>query len=493
MHKTNCLKLLKKLTIAELRRFQEYVESPFFNKNERVKNLCALIYEAAPDFDDENLDKKVLFSKLFDHQSYSRLPINNVVSDLQQLLLDFLAYEELAITPDWNIISQMQALQKHEMSQLIEQRARRYRQIQVKSTVENAEFFYQQSQFFDQLDKLFLNKQKRSYDENLQLRNDALDRFYQISKLQIACDMESRNTIMGTNYRWNSAQVADISKVFVPYNIAEISSKAEVADTRKVSATRGAEIYAKTLEMLENRKEERHYFELKTLLNEHFNIFPKSELAGIYSFALNYCVQKINFGKKEFDREILELYQTLLQRELIFKNGFLTQWTFRNIVTIGIRTNEFDWTEAFILNYQKRLLPEEKDNAVSYNLATLYFSKKEHQAALLELQKVYFTDNFYQIGAKTIQLKSYFELEETEAFLSLATAFNRYLRRHRQLSEYHQELNLNFVKMTKKIYLWLNSESRVGRKTFLKKGQELQMELLEIEKIANKDWLMSKF
>lgn len=464
MHKTNCLKLLKKLSAAELRRFREYVASPFFNKNEQVKKLCALIYEAAPNFEGENLNKKKLFPKLFDSQIYNRLPINNVVSDLQKLLLDFLAYEEMSVAPDWNIIPQMRALQKHEMSQLIEQRARRYRQIQAKSTIRNADFFQQESQFYNELDKLFLNKQKRGYDENLQLRNNALDQFYQISKLQIACDMQSRNTIMGTNYQWQLPLV-------------------------NASEKEAAKIYKKVLQMLENREEERHYFDLKNLLNNHFNLFPKPELAGIYSLTLNYCVQKINFGKKEYDREILELYQTLLQRKLIFKNGFLTQWNFRNIVTIGIRTGEFDWTEAFILKFQERLLPEEKDNAVSYNLASLYFSKKEHQAALLELQKVFFTDNFYQIGAKTIQLKSYFELEETAAFLSLATAFNRYLRRHRQLSDYHKELNLNFVKMTKKIYLWRNSKSRVGQKTFLKRGQELQKELQVIEKIANKDWL----
>jgi hypothetical protein len=75
----------------------------------------------------------------------------------------------------------------------------------------------------------------------------------------------------------------------------------------------------------------------------------------------------------------------------------------------------------------------------------------------------------------------------------LVTAFNRYLRRHRQLSKYHQELNLNFIKMAKKVYLWQNSEGRIGRKMFLKKGEDLAAELVGIERIANKNWLESKF
>ena len=42
---------------------------------------------------------------------------------------------------------------------------------------------------------------------------------------------------------------------------------------------------------------------------------------------------------------------------------------------------------------------------------------------LQQLQDVEFTDTSYHLGAKIIQLKSYFELEETEAFYSLIKAF----------------------------------------------------------------------
>ena len=58
--------------------------------------------------------------------------------------------------------------------------------------------------------------------------------------------------------------------------------------------------------MLENPNEEVHYFEVKKLLQNHFDLFPKSELTGIYSFLLNFCIRKINENKdkmRERERE----------------------------------------------------------------------------------------------------------------------------------------------------------------------------------------------
>jgi hypothetical protein len=43
------------------------------------------------------------------------------------------------------------------------------------------------------------------------------------------------------------------------------------------------------------------------------------------------------------------------------------------------------------------------------------------------------------------------------------------------------------------VYVWQNSEGRIGRKMFLKKGEDLAAELVGIERIANKNWLESKF
>ena len=491
MKDSNFIKLLRKCSKSEVKAFRDYVFSPFFNKNEKVRRLCDLVLEYAPDFEHSDLNKQNLFPKLFENRPYDRLPINNVISDLYQLFLDFLAFREMSERPQRLFDFQMKALLKKDATQLAEQRASRFHQIQMNSKKRDFEFFQYEYARFENLDELFLTHQKRGYDENLQLKNDAFDVFYFINKLRIACDMASRNVVLNANYECRFLEV-----FFEEYrHFLEVEN---LSDNLKLSDKNGdwsnlpaLKIYVNTLQMLESEDADIYYFELKKLLETHFEIFPKAELTGIYSYLLNFCIKKINFGKSDFYPEILELYKLLLKRELIFKNEYLTQWTFRNIVTAGIRSNESDWAEKFILEYENRLLPEERNNAVSYNLATVYFAKKDYRAALQTLQNVAFTDNFYQTGAKTIQLKSYFELEEEEAFYSLVSAFLKYLRRHRQMSDYHKELNVNFVKSAKEIFRLKTSERVVSTKIFQKKSEEIRQKLLIQKTIAERDWLES--
>lgn len=474
MNNSSFIKLLRKCSNKEWKDFQEYVFSPFFNKNKKVRQLCDLVLKYAPNFNHSSLNKQNIFPILFKNRPYDRLPINNVISDLYQLLLDFLAFQELSERPQRLLDFQMKALLKKEMTQLAEQRSRRFRQIQANSKWRDHEFFQQKYLLFENLDELFLTHQKRGYDENLQLKSDAFDVYYFANKLRIACDMASRNVVLNANYECR------FLNVFLKY------FDENELDWKSIPVLK---IYVKILQMLESEVAEVHYFDLKKLLEKYFEIFPKSELTGIYSYLLNFCIKKINFGKSGFYTEILELYKVLLNRELIFKNEFLTQWTFRNIVTAGIRSNELDWAENFILNYQHRLLPEEQKNAVSYNLAAVYFAQKNYQNALQILQNVTFTDNFYQLSAKTIQLKSYFELEETEAFYSLVSSFLKYLRRNTQLSDYHKELNVSFVKTTKDIFRLKTSEELVSKKAYEKKKKEISERFGQIKTIAERDWL----
>ena len=197
----------------------------------------------------------------------------------------------------------------------------------------------------------------------------------------------------------------------------------------------------------------------------------------------------INFGHSAFYREILDLYKVLLERKIIFKNNYLTQWSYINIVTAGIRLKDYSWTEEFIQNYKDFLLPEVRHNVYTYNLVALYFERKDYQQALQLLHSVEFTDAFYHLSAKIIQLKSYYELDEMEAFFALIETTKKYLSRNRQLSSYQKVSNTNFLKLANRIYnLRLKAFSSRGN-NFQKHWKQLKKELATIEPLGNKSWL----
>jgi len=225
-------------------------------------------------------------------------------------------------------------------------------------------------------------------------------------------------------------------------------------------------------------------------LEESSDVFPADELNTVYSYALNYCVQKINTGRSEFYKEILSLYKMLLERKLLFTNGFLSQWDYTNIITSALRLDEFDWTENFIHSYKNSLIPDEQFNVYTSNLAAFYFAKKDYDNALQLLHEVEFTDPFYQAAAKIIQLKVYFEIDEQEAFFSLSEAFKQFVNRNKQFSVYQKETNLNFIKAANWVFkdkTKLEAFKKLKNNVLAKKTWS---KIQALNPLANKGWIM---
>ncbi|MEL6638025.1 MAG: hypothetical protein AAFR05_14825, partial [Bacteroidota bacterium] len=340
----------------------------------------------------------------------------------------------------------------------------------------NYAFFYDEYRYYDQMDRYFLTKGKREYDPNLQEKSDHLDRYYLGNKLRIACDMLSRNTVAKASYQCH----------FLDDLLAQLPE----ALATEAPALR---VYYQVLQMLREPEVEHHYQTLVELLHAHLDRFPQEELRVLFTYAINYCIRQINSGKRGYYRKIFTLYRQTLDGEIIFKNGHLTSWTFKNIITTGIRLREFDWVEGFIFQYQANLIPEEQAGAVAFNLAALYYARQDYLAALRQLHRVDFTNTSYHLGAKIIQIKSYFELDETEALYALMEATRKYVLRSAQLSEYGKQANNNYLKLTRQLYRLKGRRTRLSEAAFAAVKKRLGERLESDQLVANKDWLRTVF
>jgi tetratricopeptide (TPR) repeat protein len=205
---------------------------------------------------------------------------------------------------------------------------------------------------------------------------------------------------------------------------------------------------------------------------------------------LNYCVRQINTGAPDYYEEILSLYTFLLEKQLLEQRGKLTQWTFINILTAGLRLKNYTWTEQFIRNYKSALAPDNQENVYAYSLASLYFEKGELDRALQLLQEVVFTDAFYQVAAKIIQLKIYYLHQEYDAFFSLSLATQRFLSRNRQLSAYQKKSNLNFLKIIKRLFQLKNKADYLKRNRYQEQLLKLKERIQNTDALGNRKWLV---
>lgn len=468
--------LLKKHSLRKLNKFQEYTESPFFNKRPILAKLCAYLLRLAPDFNDNyRLRKETIYKHLFPDKPFNKTAFNRLMSQLLNLFEGFLvdyAWRDKTLDRQLLLLEELRLMKMDKHYQSVE---RKYHKLLAESPLEQIPNAYIQHQFHRELNNKFITQGGRQYDPNLQQSSDFLDIFFLAEKLRIACDMVNRNRVIKANY-----------------NCGLIDELLQHLDKKEYTQTPIIQIYSSILQMQmhSSPEDEQYYIKLKYLLAEHALGFSKLELLSIYDYVLNFTIGQINKGQASYYGESFTHYKFLVQNRIIFVDGYLPAWDYKNIVTTGLRLQEFEWTKQFIEDYRVYLPSNVRENAYVYNSAAYYLEIGDYTLALRTLYNVEFTDATYQFGAKIIQLKAYYELDESEALFSLISAFNNLLRR-KKISEYWKQANLNCVKLCKRLFTLKEKKDYITKEKFQTEYDKLSLDLKNTSPLTNKPWLES--
>lgn len=229
--------------------------------------------------------------------------------------------------------------------------------------------------------------------------------------------------------------------------------------------------------------EDFHFQTLRTLLERHSSLFPAEEIRDVYLVAINYCIRRLNTGAREYVREALFLYRSGLERGILLDNGLLPKATYQNIMQLALALDEWQWARQFLDDYRPALAPGERHNTYHFNLALWHFRKKEYAEAQDILRRVEFRDVYYNMDARRMMVRMYFDTGEVDALDSLLHSFRIYLQRHRNIG-YHRELNFNFVRYVQRL-IQLEPGDDQG-------VEKLRRKILNEQYLAERDWLMEK-
>jgi hypothetical protein len=140
--------------------------------------------------------------------------------------------------------------------------------------------------------------------------------------------------------------------------------------------------------------------------------------------------------------------------------------------------------EKFIHEYNIRLDEKYRDNAVTFNLAQLYFYKKDYPGVIAQLSQVEYEDITYNLNSKTLLMASYFELDELDALNSLLDTFRVYLNRNKKIPATRRKHYLNTISIVRKL-----ARIRPGEK---KEIEKLHQEIEATQGIVSKNWIIEK-
>ena len=91
---TTLFELLKELSRREWNAFEDFVNSPVFNKSEQIRKTLKVLKEFWPDFADENQIEARLSQKLFPQKYIGKREksLSNLTTRLLRLLEQFFAF-----------------------------------------------------------------------------------------------------------------------------------------------------------------------------------------------------------------------------------------------------------------------------------------------------------------------------------------------------------------------------------------------------------------
>ncbi len=433
MEKSKLYSILESFDKYEQNRCRKYIESPYFNRSEQLVLLFNLLIKHSNRKVEKALDKAALWEKIHPKRKLDDVRFRKYTSDLLKLVEGFIAqqiYEGNALNQASNLIK---AVGNRKLNKLYGSTVRTARQLSTKQQERPAAYYFNQYKiernYFElvELDR----KERINYDEII----SNLDQFYLAEKLVLYCGILTRQSQAAHSY--NLGFHDPILEYLSSSNIEEFAPIVQV--------------YYQIYLAYTYPNEANNYFKLKKLLDEHADLFTDREAYELYIYAQNYCAFRLNEGKVEFLEELFQLYQTMVSKGIIFEEGQLSPWDFKNIIVIASRVGQYDWARDFIDTYAARLPDDFRENAVTFNRARLHFEQKQYDDVIDLLRTIEYDDISYNLESKTMLLITYFETDEIEPLYSLLESFRTYLNRHKEIPQQRRAYYKNLIRFTKKL------------------------------------------
>jgi hypothetical protein len=469
------IKLLQQLDRKEMTRFREFVDSPYHNKHEGVRALVHHLNQIYPSFKERELERHTLFARLFPDEPHDQNRLAVLFTYTYRLFESWLIIEQLQQTSAQGERLLLQGLRSKGAQGQYEKRLRKAERQLKQVPFRHSQFHLLQYDLAAEADRYYSQQGEHRRDDSIQVKQDHLDLFYLSEKLKDACEMLVRSRILQVHYapsmlegvleevrlHWDRYQ--SYPAVTVYYHLYQLLTG--TGNTLEV-----------TLQVLETESQ----------------ALPTEEQQLIYNYLQNYCIEQINQGRTEFLRTAFEVYQLQLSKQLIFVQDQLPEWHYKNIITIGLRLGEHTWVESFLHTYKAYLAPQVAENAFTFNLANFYYATGRLPEVLEHLSKVSYNDIRYNLGAKALLLRTYYDLDEFEAFLSHADAFQKYLHRNRLLNDQRIAAFRNLLQFARRAMILKNRLEYQGATRSRRELAQLTSRIQKTEPIINRGWLVEK-
>jgi len=476
MKDSKLIKILKTFSPEEIKSFEKFITSPYFNT---VKNYLFFFKELIkfyPDFNDDRLNGELIYRKLYKGKPFNKQVMWNLNSKLEDLANEFLEqvalgknkFERLELLV--SEIGNRKLLNNYshtlkEMEELLEKNAFDYDYFEKQINLENykQEFYYLTNQHMGS------SKLKASEYKILLFLSGIAGGLNDMSLYT-----KDFNFKFDINLPLEFVKHIDLKRI------------ADYARSKNYDYAFLIDIYYHSIMMLLEPGETGHLNKVRKLYRIHYDKFSLRGKRTIMHWILIYCILRTDSEGIKYERIIFELNKFRLKEGLAFyPEGQLPKAIYIQILSVALSTGKTKWAENFLKNYTAKLQTEIQKSIGAMGYAFLHFHTKEYEKVLRDLNNVEYADMWDKLLAKSLFSKTYYEMKKFDSLLNHIDSSKHFLKTNKSVSELYEKYYSNFFNFLKRL-ISINENADLHTIHVLKK------EILSTAKLDNKNWLIEK-
>ncbi len=473
MLNTSVISVLRTFSKEEIKRFEEFLLSPYYNKKSAVVNLFNIIKKNEPEYNSPNLDRKRIWSRLYKDKDFNYGVMKNLIYDLGKCADKFIELQNYERDDKLSGVIFMQEQIERNLINAFEKSLRGYKAMLADLKLDSEYFYYNYRALKLEKDYTAIyNKTNKEITAEEEKEIEFLTLFYLTECSEIY------NTLFINSYymhkKYNNANL----DLFMNY--------LEKFDHQYNDIT---ECVLLCLRLILDKTDKSNYLKLKNIYTE------KSQKFSIpFNMSLGLTLRE-HFnrpeGKEKADylKENYEVSQFSFENNFVpvDKNGYIDPFTFSGLVNTACSLNKTELAEKFIKEYINKVNPEYRDRFYNYSFVTLNLKKKNFSKAMDYLSKMEVNGPMDHVSVKRFQMIIYYESGYTEELYSLIEAFRNFVSKNKRLAESLKLQAAKFIYFIKKFSDLKFKYNSIDKNEIA----ELKKELLNTE-VLNKIWLLEK-
>ncbi|MEO8446754.1 MAG: hypothetical protein ABI528_04620 [bacterium] len=452
MNKSSLLEIIRTFTPKELIRFEDFVNSPYFNKNMNVTNLFAEIKKYAPEFNHENLEKEKVWKKIFPGKEYNYGIMKNLIFDLNKLAEQFLS--ELTYSKDKFKQTEylMNAFFERELKKAYNNNYRSFSPKPDLKVIEENNL--QISDHINHVHRMYLLNfsYQHQYDQNykiedLQIRRDSS----LITGFMIQLFAAFNNIAAFNNFQKSDLVINPVTK-FINAISPEIGSIIEsLKDSSELNSTYLSVYYSMYRAITECSEEQ--YLRFKEIVFRNINVFPKSNLQELHFNIIN-VLYVLKLENLNGHKEVIEILDSLVQQNALedVKNQKIPLHVFDTYVKNCFALKDTEKLKTFAERFICKLKPELRDNTTNHVKFMISFIDKNFEEALRHLSLLDIPFVTFKISLRCHKAMCQYETNNHEMFRNEFDNLKHFINNNKNLAEkFKVQLN-TFYSHTKQLF-----------------------------------------